>query len=75
MRDGEALHRIGLDVVASTTGSKPRPLQPLHHPLSYCPAMMVGMGFIGHFSLWLVDQRPYWHCGDFGGILFGGGAA
>ena len=51
------------------------PLQPLHHPVNHCPAMIVGMGFIGHFSLWLVDQRPYWHSGYFGGMLFGGRAA
>jgi hypothetical protein len=37
--------------------------------------MMVGMQFVGNFSLWLVDQRPYWHCDYFGGMLLGGRAA
>ena len=46
-----------------------------HHPVSHCTAMMAGMEFIGHFSPWLAQHRPCWHCVHFDGMLFGGSAA
>jgi len=53
----------------------PPPVFGWHHLVSHCHAMMVAMEFIGHFSPWLAEPRPCWHCVHFGGMLFGGSAA